>query len=64
MGMFSTAYSGHLLFNLSRVSARDPAFRKCIFISLAVTTAMTNNLPLATLNKKHFDRIDNLQLID
>ena len=27
-------------------------------------TAITNNLPLATLNKKHFDRIDTLKLID
>ena len=27
-------------------------------------TAITNNLPLATLNRKHFDRIGNLQLID
>lgn len=27
-------------------------------------TAIANNLPLATLNRKHFDRIDNLQLID
>jgi tRNA(fMet)-specific endonuclease VapC len=27
-------------------------------------TAIANNLHLATLNRKHFDRIDNLQLID
>lgn len=27
-------------------------------------TAIVNNLPLATLNRKHFDRIDTLQLID
>lgn len=27
-------------------------------------TAISNNLPLATLNKKHFDRIDTLRLID
>lgn len=27
-------------------------------------TAITNNLSLATLNRKHFERIDNLQLID
>jgi tRNA(fMet)-specific endonuclease VapC len=27
-------------------------------------TAVTNNLPLATLNRKHFDRIDTLKLID
>ncbi|MBB6111698.1 hypothetical protein/tRNA(fMet)-specific endonuclease VapC [Mucilaginibacter lappiensis] len=26
--------------------------------------AISNNLPIATLNKKHFDRIDNLLLID
>jgi len=26
--------------------------------------AMSNNLPVATLNKKHFDRIDDLLLID
>lgn len=26
--------------------------------------AITNNLSLSTLNKKHFDRIDKLQLID
>jgi tRNA(fMet)-specific endonuclease VapC len=26
-------------------------------------TAITHNLPLATLNKKHFERIDGLQLI-
>ena len=26
-------------------------------------TAITNNFSLATLNRKHFDRIDNLQLI-
>lgn len=25
-------------------------------------TAMSNNLPIATLNKKHFDRIEGLQL--
>lgn len=27
-------------------------------------TAMANNLPFATLNKKHFDRIDRLNIID
>lgn len=27
-------------------------------------TAVAHNLPLATLNRKHFDRIDTLQLID
>jgi hypothetical protein len=27
-------------------------------------TAMANNLPLATLNKKHFERIDRLAIID
>ncbi len=25
-------------------------------------TAITNNLPLATLNRKHFERIDHLQI--
>jgi predicted nucleic acid-binding protein len=32
-----------------------------IFIA---TTAIANNLPLATLNKKHFERIDNLTIIE
>ena len=27
-------------------------------------TAISNNLPIATLNRKHFERIDNLTLID
>ncbi|SFQ56963.1 type II toxin-antitoxin system VapC family toxin [Parafilimonas terrae] len=27
-------------------------------------TAISNNLPLATLNRKHFDRIDGLPLLD
>ncbi len=27
-------------------------------------TAISNNLPLATLNQKHFDRIDGLTLLD
>jgi predicted nucleic acid-binding protein len=27
-------------------------------------TAISNNLPLATLNKKHFDRIDGLTIIE
>lgn len=27
-------------------------------------TAVTHNLPLVTLNRKHFDRIDTLKLID
>ena len=27
-------------------------------------TALSNKLPFATLNKKHFDRIDNLRIID
>ena len=27
------------------------------------STAIANNLPFATLNKKHFDRIDNLVII-
>ena len=27
-------------------------------------TAVAHNFPLATMNKKHFDRIDTLQLID
>ena len=27
-------------------------------------TAITNNLPFATLNRRHFDRIDGLTLID
>jgi len=27
-------------------------------------TAISNNLPFATLNKKHFDRIDGLRLVE
>ena len=27
-------------------------------------TAVANNLPFATLNRKHFDRIDNLNLVE
>lgn len=27
-------------------------------------TAVTNNLPFATLNRKHFDRIDSLHLLE
>lgn len=27
-------------------------------------TAVSNNLPFATLNKKHFDRIDNLLIVE
>ena len=27
-------------------------------------TAMTSNLPIATLNKKHFDRIDRLSIVE
>lgn len=27
-------------------------------------TALTSNLPFATLNRKHFDRIDGLRIID
>ena len=27
-------------------------------------TAMTSNLPIATLNKKHFDRIDGLSVVE
>lgn len=27
-------------------------------------TAITNNLPLATLNRKHFDRIDGITLVE
>ena len=27
-------------------------------------TAMTSNLPIATLNKKHFDRIDGLNVVE
>jgi len=30
---------------------------------LIAGTAISNNLPIATLNKNHFNRIDNLQLI-
>jgi tRNA(fMet)-specific endonuclease VapC len=26
-------------------------------------TALSNNLPFATLNLKHFERIDNLQIV-
>ena len=28
------------------------------------STALTNNLPIATINKKHFDRIDSFEIID
>ena len=31
---------------------------------LIAGTAMSNNLPLATLNRKHFERIDDLELVD
>ncbi|MDR0705820.1 MAG: type II toxin-antitoxin system VapC family toxin [Planctomycetaceae bacterium] len=31
---------------------------------LIAATAITNNLPLATLNRKHFERIDKLRLVD
>jgi tRNA(fMet)-specific endonuclease VapC len=27
-------------------------------------TAIANNLPFATLNRKHFDRIDNLNVVE
>ncbi|MBO9618779.1 MAG: type II toxin-antitoxin system VapC family toxin [Niabella sp.] len=39
--------------------------RKLIDIAdlFIAATALANNLPLATLNKKHFDRIDNLDII-
>lgn len=32
-----------------------------IFIA---ATAIANNLPLLTLNEKHFSRVDNLSLVD
>lgn len=28
------------------------------------STALTHNLPIATINKNHFDRIDGLEIID
>ena len=31
---------------------------------LIAGTALSNNLPLATLNRKHFERIEDLQLVD
>ncbi|MDR0609634.1 MAG: type II toxin-antitoxin system VapC family toxin [Planctomycetaceae bacterium] len=31
---------------------------------LIAATAITNNLPLATLNRNHFERIDKLRLVD
>jgi predicted nucleic acid-binding protein len=31
---------------------------------LIAATAITNNLPLATLNCKHFERIDKLRIVD
>jgi predicted nucleic acid-binding protein len=31
---------------------------------LIAATAITNDLPLATLNRKHFERIDKLRLVD
>ena len=40
--------------------------RKLIDIAdlFIAATAVANNLPFATLNKKHFDRVDNLNIID
>ena len=50
------------------VSANSLLKRKRKQIELAdlfiAATAMTNNIPIATLNRKHFERIDGLQLID
>ncbi|MBV4355562.1 type II toxin-antitoxin system VapC family toxin [Pinibacter aurantiacus] len=31
---------------------------------LIASTAVSNNLPLVTLNRKHFDRIDELSILD
>ena len=31
---------------------------------LIAGTAISNKLPLATLNRKHFERVENLQLVD
>jgi len=40
--------------------------RKLIDIAdlFIAATAVSNNLPFATLNKKHFDRIDNLIIVE
>jgi predicted nucleic acid-binding protein len=40
--------------------------RKLIDIAdlFIAATAIANNLPFATLNKKHFDRIDGLSIIE
>ena len=45
----------HLRKNRIQIASSD------LFIA---ATALTNNLPLATLNRKHFERINELKLID
>jgi len=39
-------------------------YRKKVPDILIAGTAMSHNLPLATLNRKHFERIKDLQLVD
>ena len=48
-----------------RVSKELKRKRKQIGIAdlFIAATAIDNNMPLATLNRKHFDRIENLQII-
>lgn len=47
--------------NKSLKSKRKQIGMADLFIA---ATAITNNLPLATLNRKHFDRVEGLSLIE
>jgi tRNA(fMet)-specific endonuclease VapC len=50
------------------VEANNKLKRKSKQIALAdlfiASTAIANDLPVATLNRKHFDRIDDLQIVE
>ena len=48
------------------VNANLKRKRKQIGIAdlFTAATALTHNLPIATINKNHFDRIDGLEIID
>ena len=50
-------------FRKGTTESRSRALRQITDLFIAAT-AIANNLPCATLNKKHFERIEELKIID
>jgi predicted nucleic acid-binding protein len=56
-------YTSSICYFEYKLGSVDEAFEKKLFSNITTSTAMSNQMALATLNLNHFDRIDRLEIL-